>query len=83
MKKLGKYSLKTYTSDIYSWNPNVACYNKGNKKYKKIDVPTPSYYCTAIPFSQGEDWTTTYVYDLSIINGIEHRIAYVECDYVQ
>lgn len=39
--------------------------------------------CTAIPYSQGEDYTTTYVYDKVLVGGVLHKLAYVECDYVE
>lgn len=65
---------------------------KGGTLYKWSPVPTDkratktdggrNYYCTATPRSQGEDWKVTYMYVITVENGVQHRVAYVECDYV-
>jgi hypothetical protein len=71
--------LKTYTNFVYGWCPEDPSYKKdqacNQKGVKKL--------CTAVPFSQGEDWDVTYVYKIDISNGIPKRIAYVACDYVE
>jgi hypothetical protein len=74
-----KYTLKTFGSKLYTWSPvpiskPKATTNGGNQ--------TP-YYCNALPYSQGQDWVTTYCYNLVVVMGIQERLAYVECDYVQ
>jgi hypothetical protein len=65
---------------------------KGGRLYKWSPVPTNKtikngdgrkFFCTATPNSQGEDWRVTYVYEIVVINGVQHRIAYVACDYVK
>ena len=63
----------------YKWGPfkdlpkDMDARNAKNKKF-----------CTAIPFSQGEDFKVRYVYNKVIDgSGKEHRYAYVECDYVK
>lgn len=70
------FASKPLGGYVYTWSPiptNKAQLDKGKKPY----------YCNAIPGSQGQDWVTTYSYDLVIENSIQQRIAYVECDYVK
>ena len=76
-EKKGCYSVKTYTSYIYKWCPDEPTFTKikSNKGQKRI--------CTAIAGSQGDDFSCTYVYNISIVDGQQQRLAYVECDYVQ
>ena len=76
--KRGKFTLKTYQSNLYTWSPDTNI-DKTNKLYDKTKQKN---YCTAIPYSQGEDWVSTYSYDTSFDNGVLKKIAYVECDYV-
>ena len=75
--KRGCYTVKTYNSNLYTWCPDKTI-NKsiGAKNIKKS-------YCTAVPYSQGEDWICKYVYQNVIVSGALKRLAYVECDYVQ
>lgn len=66
---------------------------KGGKLYKWAPVPTDkkvnraggraTFFCDATPRSQGEDWKVTYVYNIVVVDGVQKRIAYVACDYVQ
>jgi hypothetical protein len=85
-EKRGCYALKTYGNYLYTWCPETPTYNS---KKSKLIINNPNnpnnrkYYCTATPGSQGEDWISTYSYDISSFNGVQERIAYVECDYVQ
>lgn len=67
---------KSSGANLYKWSPNP------NNVDKKGPANKRPYFCSAIPNSQGEDWVTTYTYDLTLINFVQHRIAYVECDYV-
>lgn len=76
-EKRGCYSLKTYNNYLYTWCPEAPVYSKSQNKINK------KYYCTATAGSQGEDWICSYVYDISVFNGVQERIAYVACDYVQ
>lgn len=71
------FTLKTYGAQLYKWEPIPADKKRTGREGKR---PT---FCTATPGSQGEDWNCNYVYDLTVINGQQHRFAYVECDYVQ
>ena len=79
------FTRKSYNNQLYKWSP-IPFNKKINKTLTQVKskgpAPTP-ISCTALPGSQGEDFTETYVYDLVIIGGVEHRYAYVECDYVQ
>lgn len=83
-KKLGKYTLKTYNTPLYTWDP--LSYDK--KVRRDIGMNAASggkkYFCNAVPYSQGEDWVTTYVYNVFVTpETVVQRIAYVACDYVQ
>ena len=75
--KRGCYTVKTYDSSPYTWCPDTTV------KKGKAGANIKKEYCTAIPYSQGEDWICTYVYQLDVVNGVQKRLAYVECDYVQ
>jgi hypothetical protein len=75
----GKYTLKTYTSNLYTWSPITPTYDKAQNK---LNINN-NFFCNATPGSQGQDNITTYVYNISVTpNGILEKIAYVECDYV-
>jgi len=74
----GKYALKTYGNFLYTWTPEAPTYN--NKIRNRGDKNS---YCNALPGTQGQDWICTYVYDISVLNGVQERLAYVECDYVK
>lgn len=45
--------------------------------------PKQVQFCNAIPGTQGQDWTTTYSYDLTVPDGVAQKLAYVECDYCE
>lgn len=66
--------------DLYQWSPPPNN-TSGNASIRGGGVG--SYFCTATPYSQGEDWITRYVYNVTVVNGLAHRDAYVQCDYVQ
>lgn len=84
-KSLGKYTLKTYNSPLYTWNPSSSDKKaKNNQNQSTAGAGGNKYYCTATPYSQGEDWISTYSYNIAVSSsGVQERIAYVECDYVQ
>ncbi len=71
------FTRKPYNSFLYKWSPETTVI-----KTPKIDK-LKSEFCNAVNFSQGEDWVVTYMYDLVYSNGEYHRLAYVECDYVE
>jgi hypothetical protein len=71
---------KGYTANLYLWSPG--CPNFTKRKIIK-DKIIPISYCSATAGSQGQDWVTTYVYNLTMINNQQARLAYVECDYVE
>ena len=70
---------KSYEADLYRWSP--AC-NQIKKKITEKGIVNP-YYCSATAGSQGQDWISTYVYTLVVVNHQQQRLAYVECGYVQ
>ncbi len=76
---LGKqvFTLKTYGAKLYKWSPLPSDKPRGKNGNER------PFYCTAIVGSQGEDWMTTYCYDMVIINSKQVRLAYVACDYVE
>lgn len=70
------FTLKTYGAQLYSWSPESS-----TKKVVKSQKP---FYCNASAGSQGQDWVTSYVYNISVTpNGQQERLAYVACDYVE
>lgn len=73
-----KFSRKPYDKFLYKWSPD----DDIKKNPNKSDSGKRPYFCKAKPRSQGEDWITTYVYEIVNTKGIIKRIAYVECDYV-
>ena len=76
-EKRGCFAVKTYGNYLYTWCPEAPTYKKEKSNLDK------KYFCDATPGSQGQDWICTYVYDLSVFNGVQERIAYVACDYVK
>jgi hypothetical protein len=77
--KNSTYQLKTYTNFMYGWSPEDPSY----KKDQTCTQRGPKKFCNAVPFSQGEDWIVTYVYNIDISTGFPKRLAYVACDYVE
>lgn len=71
------FVLKTYDSKLYKWSP------ESNTKNKTIKPNLKNSFCSATSGSQGQDWTTNYIYDLVVINNQQERLAYFECDYIQ
>lgn len=61
---------------LYKWSPNP------NDLSKKPSISRP-FYCDAVAGSQGQDWITTYVYNLEVVNSQQAQFAYVECDYIE
>ena len=79
MSKKQTFTRKPFVSYLYKWSPEnnvIKTPNSGNETGLPVG-------CTAIPFSQGQDWVTAYVYDFIVVNGQEQHLAYVECDYVR
>lgn len=79
-EKRGKYGLKQYDIDLYTWSPFP---DDPKRQPDPHSFPPLRHFCSAVGGSQGEDWFTTYDYDIVIVTGIIQRIAYVSCDYVQ
>jgi hypothetical protein len=62
---------------LYTW-----CPIEDSKRATKLDTGK-KYFCNATPRSQGEDWVVKYMYTITVVNGVQQKIAYVECDYVK
>jgi hypothetical protein len=75
------YVLKTYGSDLYKWSPGCPDFSKKRRQEGSGNIKP--VFCTATAGSQGQDWTTNYVYDTTIIDNQQARLAYVECGYVE
>ena len=71
--------LKTYTNFMYGWCPDKEEF----KKEQGCNQRDVKRFCNAKPFTLGEDWIVTYVYNIDISGGVGKRIAYVACDYVE
>lgn len=80
--KKRKFVLKSYTNYLYIWSPIPNDFSRRDANALKNKNKQP-YYCEALPGTQGQDWITTYVYELVNTNYTQKHIAYVECDYVQ
>ena len=78
---LGKrtFTLKTYGAKLYVWSPS----DYASESKRKDSGGRRPYYCSATPGSQGQDWITTYVYNLTVVNGQQEKLGYVACDYVE
>jgi hypothetical protein len=68
---------KSVGGQLYKWSPQP---NDFSKKKKNDNAP---FYCDAVAGSQGQDWITTYMYNLEVVNSQQAHFAYVECDYIQ
>ncbi len=72
------FTRKPYDKSLYKWTPF-----EDDKKAKKKQGGRRSLFCNATPYSQGEDWYVTYVYEIVVVDGVQKRLAYVACDYVK
>jgi hypothetical protein len=75
----GCFGIKQYDSDLYTWCPLPNDIRRQILQFKEIIQPT---YCNAIPGSQGQDWITTYDYNITVGSDGVERLAYMACDYV-
>ena len=75
---------KGYLPQLYTWSPGCTTYvpNQANKSKSSSGNSNPTF-CNATAGSQGQDWITTYVYNITVVNYEQQHSAYVECDYVQ
>lgn len=79
-KTTNVFVTKSFNAQIYKWSPLPP--DLTNKTRNQVKTGK-QYFCTAIVGSQGQDWTTSYVYNLTVVNSQQEHLAYVECDYVQ
>lgn len=80
------YIDKGYLPNLYMWSPRCPNFTKKRLEGENFTIDNGGnqiIFCTATAGSQGQDWITTYVYNLTLINNQEARLAYVECDYVE
>ena len=77
---LGKkvFAQKGYGNEVYLWSPQPNNFSK-----KQAAGSGKPFYCNATGGSQGQDWITTYSYNLDVVDYQQTHFAYVECDYVQ
>ena len=71
---------KTSGNQLYKWSP--LC-NQVTKNSTNSMIGVKPYFCSAISGSLGQDWITTFVYNIAVENGQIQHLAYVECDYVE
>ncbi len=78
---LGKkvFTIKSYGAQLYKWSPIQNDKIKSNNRGGNVKP----FFCTAIAGSQGQDWVTTYTYDLVVVDNQQEHKAYVSCDYVE
>ena len=72
--------MKGFNAQLYKWSPLPPDLTDKTRDQVKS---TKKFFCTAKAGSQGQDWTTSYVYNLVVVNHQQEHLAYVECDYVQ
>lgn len=81
------FTRKPYDKSLYKWQVQTDINDKtqAQKKLAKAGLGSQApFTCNASAFSvNGEDWTVTHVYELVVIDGVQHRYAYVECGYVE
>jgi hypothetical protein len=76
VKYCNVYITKGGGYNLYKWSPPP-----NQIKQKKAGAFKP-FYCAARAYTDGQDWVSTYSYDMYILNGQQARSPYVECDYV-
>jgi hypothetical protein len=72
------FTLKTYGAKLYEWAPTSTNVSKNPQ-----NSGGKPFFCTATPGSQGQDWTTSYVYDVAVVDSQQQHLAYVECGYCE
>jgi len=70
------FTLKTTGSQLYKWSPLPFNKNASLRDQKP-------FYCDATAGSQGQDWITTYSFNITVVDGVQGHSAYVACDYVE
>ena len=74
---------KGYLPQLYKWAPIPQTFTPSRINAGKGGGNVKPYFCNAKAGSQGQDWITTYVYNIAVIDFQQQHLAYVECDYVQ
>ncbi len=74
------FTQKGFGADLYTWSPQ--CNQKQNNNNNNNNRNSKPYFCNATPNSQGQDWVSTYSYNINVTpEGVQERNAYVECGY--
>lgn len=75
---MNKFVRKSPGGEVYTWSPETSV-----RKAAKIGRGQAKF-CNAVAGGIGEDFFVKYVYDATFDKQHkEHRIAYVECGYVE
>lgn len=74
------FTRKSFQPEAYEWCPSPNIY-AGPNKVALNNAGKQPFFCTAVAGSQGQDWTSSYAYDLVVVNDQKERLAYVECGY--
>jgi hypothetical protein len=64
---------------VYQWQPQ----DDKTKLGKDVGKLKGNVGCDATPYSQGDDYITTYTYNVYLVGSVVHKLAYVACDYVK
>jgi len=72
------FCRKPYGQNLYRWSPDASITKIVNDTAKETEVE----YCTATPYSMGEDYKTKYCYRTIEADGKIKKLAYVTCGYV-
>jgi hypothetical protein len=68
-------------TQLYTWCVDTNLAQVPGAGVDRGGAPKP--FCNATKGSQGFDNITGYVYELVVVSGVQQKLAYVECDYVQ
>lgn len=70
--------MQRSASGLYLWSPQPNDLTKQNDN----NVQKP-FFCDASAGSNGQDWITTFCYNLEVINYQQVKTAYTECGYAE
>ena len=67
---------------LYRWSPAVDDKKTSSIKGGPSTLGSQTG-CSCPAYSQGQDWVVGYVYKVVVVDGIQQRLCYVACGYVQ
>lgn len=77
------YAPKTYQNELFTWCPDRSI-RKTNQNGGMGVFVNKQIGCSSAPNTQGNDWNTTYSYVIAVTSsGVQQRMPYAACDYVQ